>query len=206
MLPSRIQDLLARAEAQQKSASAESSSIVCCERELDSNIAAETFFAELKIKLRTVERWNDKAFLTGYKLFDADGNAAPDKLAAGSDYIRITLTGSGKSDWVQIKQIANAPDEMILTVSPSPDPTVENAAENRTSHFFAPQATNNFCLQKNDKTLKFYVIGLNETTNTAETANLLETVRNLATANLGNLLGIQIAEWKIFCKNFLENN
>jgi hypothetical protein len=50
-----------------------------------------------------------------------------------------------------------------------------------------------------------YVIGLNEITNTEKTGGLLESARNLATANLGHYLGVQKAAWTKFCENFLNN-
>src|SRR6476469_1566783 len=41
--------------------------------------------------------------------------------------------------------------------------------KNVTSHFFTSDATNNFCLEKRDAVVSFYVIGLSEKTNTDET-------------------------------------
>jgi hypothetical protein len=92
----------------------------------------------------------------------------------------------------------------VLTVKPSFDPTEKAADKESTSHFFTNEATNNFCLQRDEKSILFYVIGLHEKTNLGETENALETARNAAVANLGYYLGIQKAEWKTFCRNFLE--
>ena len=93
---------------------------------------------------------------------------------------------------------------MVLTVQPTFDPTAKDADKNRTSHFFTSEATNNFCLEKQENKVNIYVIGLSEKPNTQDTGGILETIRNYATANLGHYFGIQEGEWTTFCKNFLE--
>jgi hypothetical protein len=105
---------------------------------------------------------------------------------------------------VKIIEIIHEQDEAIVSVKPSYNPTENQPDKNATSHFFTDDAINNFCLGKNRETVSFYVIGLNEKTNTNETENFIETVRNVAVANVGSYLGIQKSEWKIFCENFLE--
>ncbi len=199
----KIQNLLEQAARQNDSAAADDSSVAGGKRVLPSADEAEEVFSRLHEKLFHIEHWNSCSEISSFELFSANGIASPEKAAALGDFIKITLPGSGKGDWVKITAIDESAEETILTVQPSHNPTDEKD-EKTTSHFFADTSTNNFCLQKDETTINFYVIGLNEETNTEETSGVLETVRNYATANLGCLLGIQKVQWETFCRNFLE--
>jgi len=199
----KIQTLVEQAAPQNDSPTSDDSSIVKATRVFSTATEAEKEFSFLHKRLFHIEHWNTFSEISSFELFDADGNSQPEKLAAVGDFIKVTLPGSGKDDWVKITDIDETPDEVVLTVQPSHDPTDEENKKT-TSHFFTGDSTNNFCLQKKDAKINFYVIGLNEKTNTEETSGVIETVRNLATANLGCLLGIQTAQWKTFCENFLE--
>ncbi len=201
----KIQKLLEKAEAQTVSLSDAMSSVSCAERIFASASDASDNFTRFRRKLFHIEKWNAHSALTSFALFDETGKECARETAVVGDFVRVTLTGSGKSDWVKITRIDDAPGEIILTLQPSINPTEEDESEkNVTSHFFTSESSNNFCLQIKDAAINFYVIGLDEKTNTAETKNVLETVRNAATANLGHYLGIQETEWKTFCENFLE--
>lgn len=191
-------------EELQKQAEADrnDSSINGAKREFESEQAAEDFFAHLKEKLFNIEAWNSGSGLSSYALYDENGAEIKDKPLAEKDFIRISLKGTGKYDWVRVTRIHQTPSEIILTVKPTFDPTAEEKYS--TSHFFTSEATNNFCLLKDGQTVMFYVIGLNEKTNTQETDSLLEKARNFAAANLGSYLGVQSAEWTKFAESFLE--
>lgn len=104
---------------------------------------------------------------------------------------------------MKVIDIFEKADEFVITVKPTFDPTDEKEDKHLTSHFFTEAATNNFCLSREFKTVKLYIIGLNEKQNTQETENTLETVRNLA-VNLSTYLGIQNGEWEKFAHHFLE--
>jgi len=199
----RTKDLLERAERQNDSSTPEDSSVADATRVFSSVEAAEKAFSHFHKKLLHIEQWNADSEISSFELFDKSGDAQSEKIARRGDFIKVTLPGSGKDDWVKIVEIYESPDEIVLIVQPSHDPTnVENAKT--TSHFFTADSSNNFCLQKENSTINFYVIGLNEKTNTTETGGVLETVRNYATANLGCFLGVRKAQWKTFCDNFLE--
>lgn len=199
----KTSDLLKRAERQNGSSTPEQSSVTGATRVFSSADAAERAFADFRRKLLHIEQWNVDSEVSSFQTFDENGDATGEKLAAVGDFIRVTLPGSGKDDWIKIVEIAESAAEIVLTVQPSRDPT---AAENQetTSHFFDSDSTNNFCLQRKNSTINFYVIGLNEKANTTETGGVIETVRNYATANFGYLFGIQKVQWKTFCENFLE--
>ncbi len=200
---SKIQNLLEQAAAQAESSTAEVSSVTNATRNCSSETEAKNVFQRLIQKLFNIEQWNAESNLSSFALFDQNGFAKMEKIAAVGDFIRVTLPGSGKDDWVKIVEIHDAADEIVLTVQPSSNPT-DKEDNSTTSHFFTNDSTNNFCLQKNGIKLNFYVIGLGEKSNTEDTSGIVETVRNFATANIGHFLGIQKAQWQNFCDNFVE--
>ncbi len=200
---SKIQMLLEQAAKQKASETTEISSVECSTRVFNDVAESEKAFEKFRRKLFRINEWNRASEISSFYLYDENGLEQPDKNAAVSDFIKIILPGSGKSDWVKITEIYELPDEVVLTVQPSIDPT-DAKNKHSTSHFFTGDSTNNFCLQKNAGKINFRVIGLNEKSNTTDTSGVLETIRNFATANIGSFLGIQKAQWQTFCDNFLE--
>lgn len=197
----RTDQLLKIAERQKDSADEGKSSITQVTREFSDEMAAETALQRFKQKLLHVNDWQKNSGVSTFQLVHKNGEEIKSSKAQIGNFIRINLPGTGKYDWVQIIDIVEDKDELVLTIEPSFDPR-QNDTE-KTSHFFKRGATNNFCLQRQGNTLAFGVIGLNEEVNTDETGGVLESLRNLATAELG-WLGFQKIEWKIFCGNFLE--
>lgn len=200
----RIPRLLEEAEAQKHSSGSGESTVTSESRSFPTAAEADGFFDELRQELFCVREWNRKTALTSFELFDEEGNLADRQTAVVGDFIRLMMTGSGKYDWVRIIEIVNEAGEAIVTIKPSPDPTDKEPDKNVTSHFFTSDATNNFCLEKRDAVVSFYVIGLSEKTNTDETESLVGKARNVAVANIGSYFGIQTGEWKTFCKNLLR--
>ena len=162
---------------------------------------AANFFREVCEHLLQIEHWNKNSSVTEYELF---GPGREQGRIMVDSFIRIKLYGSGKSDWVQVVSIADGPGEMVMTVKPTYDPTEDPVDPSLTSHFFGPEATNNFCVQLDDKAVTMYVIGINERQNTKFTDSLIESARNAAVANIGYYSGLQKTVWKQFCKNFIE--
>lgn len=202
---SKIQTLLEEAAKTENFSSDEMSSVASAKCVFPNESEATNAFARFSEKLFQINRWNSHSVITSFELFEKNGVAASRKTAKAGDFIRISMTGTGKSDWVKITSIDDSsPNEIILIVQPTYDPTDEKPDKTHTSHFFKSESNNNFCLQKKDETINFYVIGLNEKSNIEDTKNIIEAARNIATANFGHYLGIQKAEWSAFCKNFLE--
>ncbi len=201
---SKIKTLAEQAEQQAHSSESGASSVTSASRACSNASEAENLFARLKQKLFHIEKWNAESGLSGFELFDENGNRRAEKAAAIGDFIRISLAGSGKYDWVKIIGIHEIPDETVITVKPTYNPTEKPPDKSAVSHFFTDDTTNNFCLGKDGDTVSFYVIGLNEKTNTDETENFVETIRNFAASNIGYYFGIQKGEWKLFCENFLK--
>lgn len=195
----KIESLLEQAN----SADSENSSVAEATRSFADESEAQKAFSYLHKKLFDIERWDEKSAITGFELYDVNGTKKPAKSAVEGDFIKTVLPGSGKYDWVKIIEIYEAADEIVLTVQPSNDPTAKTKNDH-TSHFFIAGSTNNFCLQRTGAKVAFYVIGLHEKSNVEDTGGVLETVRNVAAANLGRFLGIQKTQWETFCENFIE--
>lgn len=163
------------------------------------------FFEIAKASLLRIEEWNKNSSVTSYDLFDGSGRSDGSGLISEGKFIRIALYGSGKYDWVRVLKIVDKQDEFVMTVKPSYDPT-DGPDRSSISHFFGPGAENNFCIQRIEKTVGFYVIGLNEKQNTRFTDTLIETARNAAVANIGYYSGLQKSVWKDFASNFLRTD
>ena len=161
-------------------------------------------FESVKSRLLDIAEWNQNSSASEYALFNESGRPVDSEPISPGRFLRIGLYGGGKYDWVRVVSIMDQPDERILTVKPTYDPTSEPIDVASVSHFFAPEATNNFCVQRDGKSVALYVIGLNEHQNTEFTSGLLESVRNSAVANIGYYSGLQKAVWKEFCTNFLK--
>jgi len=196
----KINNLIRKAKADTE----EKTSIALARRLFASEEEAKKEFVRFSEKLLQIERWNYASGVSSFRLFDKNGDKAPDRSAAIGDFICIKLPGTGKEDWVKIIDIYENFDEKVLTVQPTYNPTEKSLDKSVTSHFFTDDSTNNFCLQLIGANINMYVIGLNEISNTKDTKSILESARNSATANLGHFFGVQKAEWTTFCENFLE--
>jgi hypothetical protein len=196
----KIQQLLKEAETSADG----KSSVTSARRDFQSSEEAGEAFAPLRQKLYDINRWETESGVTAFQLFDENGAPLETAKAQTGNFVRITLPGSGKDDWVKIVDIHDAPDEVVITVQPTYNPTGKETDKDTTSHFFTSDSQNNFCLQKQEKALAIYVIGLHEKPNVAEADGVLEKLRNVAAASFG-WLGFQKIEWKTFCENFLDN-
>jgi hypothetical protein len=161
------------------------------------------FFGKASEKLRDVEVWNECGTSSEFASFTDDGHPAGNTIEENG-FIRIYLKASGKYDWVRVISIRHEDDEAVITVKPSYDPTQDPPDRSVISHFFSDEATNNFCLIREGSSVSFYIVGIEERQNLEKTDGVAETIRNAAAANLGYYLGVQKAEWKMFCSRFLE--
>lgn len=180
------------------------SSISSAGKGFETEEKAKQILPWLKSKLLNITEWNANALMSSYELFDEKGKFVEDgKIYVGS-FIRIKLKASGKYDWVRVIDSFDAPDEFVLSVKPTFDPTEIVPDKSVVSHFFTDESTNNFCLLKKDKSIMFYVIGLSEKMNTNETEDAFETARNVA-VNTATYFGMQNAEWEKFCQHFIDD-
>lgn len=198
----KIETLLKQANSSDKN----DTSVTSAECRFTSEAECSDFFRSIKPKLFLIENWRGSSSLTNHEHFNETGFQTEDRPLAIGSFIRMTLYGTGKFDWVKVVSIDDGPDELVLTVQPTYDPTESPQEKGVVSHFFSGEARNNFCLQKHDKTVTFWVIGLDEKQNTSRTGGVLESARNIVVANLGSYLGAQKAMWTEFCKNFLKTD
>lgn len=194
----RINTLLKLAETK------ENSSVSCAEHSFSESAQAENAFIYYRNKLLDLNHWNNHSEIMTFALFDEKGNFDAKGTLEKNKLIRLSLKGSGKDDWIKIIEILSEENEFIIKLKPTCDPTDADAEKALTSHFFTSESTNNICLLKEKEKIGLYVIGLDEHQNISETKNILETVRNVVTANAGFYLGIQKSEWTTFCKSFLN--
>jgi hypothetical protein len=182
------------------------SSVNSAKRQLLTEAEAATFFEDVRRRMLDVREWGKNSSATDYSLFNAAGAEITGAEISVGHFIRISLYGGGKYDWVEVESITERPTEFVITVRPSHDPTEHPADVGDVSHFFGPEARNNFCLLLNEKSVVFSVIGIHEKQNTRFTDGLIESARNAAVANIGYYTGLQKTIWKEFAASFLETN
>ncbi len=200
----RIQRLLGEALAQKYSSGTGKSSITSASRTFPNTHDADDFFNRLRVELFRVREWNEKTTLTSFELFDQTGNMSERQTAIVGDLIRLSMAGTGKSDWARVTEIVDEAGEAILTIKLSYSSTGNEPDRNTTSHFVASTSTHSFCLEKNNAVVSFYVIELSEKANTDKTEKFLERARNVAVSMVGPYFGIQKGVWKTLCVNFLR--
>src|SRR5688572_2382771 len=100
------------------------------------------FFETTRASLFRIDEWSKNSSASDYTLFEETGEESGDPTISVGRFIRINLYGGGKYDWVRIISITEEPDEVILTVKPTFDPTQPPEDHAETSHFFGPEATN----------------------------------------------------------------
>jgi hypothetical protein len=196
----RTEELLERAQTLPQ----DEYSVNNAEREFADESAARSYFDDLKARLVDIVSWNENSDVSSYVLFDESGRSADDGRIRRGRFMQITLPGTGKGDWVRVEDVFESPDEIVITVKPTYDPTEDPPQTGKTSHFFWAGARNNFCALRDSEKVMVYVIGLNEKLNSNHTSGILEKVRNTAVANLGYYLGAQKAVWKAFCERFVS--
>lgn len=201
MDPKRIEALI---KAANSSTEADTSVNQATRSFVDESDAA-AFFSTVSKRLFSISEWGKNSSATSYALFDESGSPSASTQISRGTFIRIALYGSGKYDWVRVVDIWETPAELVLKVKPSYDPTSPDRTDS-ISHFFGPEAENNFCIQLDNKAVTFYVIGLNEVHNSAFANSLIESARNVAVANVGYYSGLQKAVWKEFATNFLKTD
>ena len=116
----RIQRLLGEALAQRYSSETGKSSITSANRTFPNTHNADDFFNRLRAELFRVREWNEKTTLTSFELFDEKGRTCSERpTAIVGDFIRLSMAGTGKSDWAKVIEIVDEAGEAVLTIKPS---------------------------------------------------------------------------------------
>ena len=177
--------------------------------ELGDVSAARKFFEVVKNRLLHVNNWHQLAgkATADFVLTDRQGNEV-DRTAQEGDHFKIDIPGPGPAtgdgyDWVQIEKIEemHTPDleSVAIRVRPATNPTNDRKD---VAHFFTDEATSNFIVKREGKTVSAHIHGRNEKPNmVAETA--IDKARNTAVAT-GAITGFSTLQWKSLVKGLIK--
>jgi hypothetical protein len=174
---------------------------------------AKLIFDEAKKRLLSVNTWKEISgnISASFTLIDKSGKKIDHEAQVG-DYFKIDIPGPGTKsgggyDWVRIEAIedhsnGSAEKESLgIRVRPAPNPQT-NTNDNETAHFFKDQATSNFIIERNKRTVSAEVHGRNEKPNTT-THKPLDKLRN-AVVGSSAILGVSHIQWKKLMKGLID--
>jgi hypothetical protein len=176
----------------------------------DSEADAGDFFQGLKQRLLNINAWHRfaGALSADFKLTDKSGNEVERKPRQG-DYFKINIpapglqTGEGY-DWVQVEEIVEktegANEFTSIRVRPTSSPV---NAHPDVAHFYTDEATSNFIVKREGRTVTAGVYGRNEKPNVKAADNLVDKVRN-AVVGAGGVTGFSKLQWKALVNGLLE--
>jgi len=136
-----------------------------------------------------------------FALCDAKGNPVS-RLADEKDYIKIDIPGPGPAagngfDWVRVEKILIRKDEnrdidmISMRVRPSAPPKKEDKS---VAHFFSPEATSTFIVQRDGTKVSAEIHGRNEQANTDVEKNRDKIRNEMVTA--AATAGFADMQWK----------
>lgn len=171
---------------------------------------AHSIFLKAREKLLSVNEWHALAgsATAVFHLTDATG-AAANRQVQPADYFKIDIPGPGNTtgkgyDWVRVEAIEDQMQDAYhvwtaIKVRPASSP-VNGKAE--TTHFFSPEATSTFLVERKSCVVTVSVFGRNEKPN-KESEGILNTVRNTIVA-ISALLGFTKPQWTSLVKGILK--
>jgi len=177
---------------------------------LPSVSSAKSLLNNARNNLLNVNAWH---ILAGpgsatFEIINSNGQMLNDTVKKGN-YLRIpspVIPGSpaGKgADWVKVEQVkeeeADNYQSVAISVRPAPSPVDD---DREVAHFFAPDATSTFSIERNDRVVIAAVNGRNEIPNT-QTKNLLSWIRNFFVA-LGAMIGLNKPQWNGLVKGLIK--
>lgn len=168
-------------------------------------------FHVARVRLLSVNKWHEySGMLSGvFQLTDSNGTPL-DRAPRLNDLIRIDLPGpgprSGKGyDWVSIEAMENKnnPEQDEETFAFRVRPAAGPASGGKQSdHFYTPDATSSFIIQRKGRRVRAIEEGRNEVPNT-DTGNVLDKVRNAVVAFTASK-GMSYPQWKSLMKGILS--
>lgn len=182
--------------------------------EMDSRGAAIALFQKAAGRLLSVDQWqrlSGDASAT-FCLTGENGLELRGKTKAG-DYIKIDIPGPGTKtgegfDWVHVEAIENFSDEekdseaVLVRVRPSAKPS--DRENEHPAHFFKDNATSNFIVQRQGRTVTATILGRNEIPNTS-TGNVVGNVRNYVVGATAKA-GFSFIQWKLLVKGLIDKH
>jgi hypothetical protein len=165
-----------------------------------------------RARLLDVNHWGDMSgFLSAsFQLVDQDGRQVKNRLPMPGDYFKIKIPAPAplnEYDWVQVERVEeiNEPDKdrqiTAIRVRPASDPSQRTT---ETEHFFSPEATSSFIVEREGNRVSAEVHGRNEKPNTKDVDDLRSELRNTIGAT-GALLGLSDIQWNKLVKGILQS-
>jgi len=179
---------------------------------LPSISSAKSLFQNARMNLLNVNAWHVIAGPGSaiFELFSTNGKKINGTVKKGN-YLRITIPAipgspAGKgSDWVRVEKIneQEKPNYQLMAISvrPAPAPITD---EPEVAHFFSPDSTSTFSIERSNNLVIASVNGRNETPNT-ESKSLWARIRNFMVA-LGAMIGMNKSQWKKLAKGLIKKS
>jgi len=178
-------------------------------RELSSDEEARSFFETVKTRLADVNAWKNIAgnLSASFQLVDPSGNEVNRHVQKG-DYFKIDIPGPGTKsgegyDWVQVEELehnSNADTEVFgIRVRPASNP---QNAENNTSHFYSPESTSSFTVQREGNKITAAIYDRNIKPND-DAGSTLEKIRDKIVGFLGQTSFSKI-QWKSLADGLIK--
>lgn len=170
---------------------------------------AKAFFATAKKRLLQVNNWHELAgtLSASFQLTNEKGDELNQAPAKGN-FFRINIpapgivTGEGY-DWVRIEDVTEGTEGecefVTVRVRPASSP-LNNHKD--VAHFYTDEATSNFIVRRDGKTVTAGVYGRNEKPN-LETDTVIDKIRN-AVVGAGGVSGFAQLQWKALVKGILS--
>jgi hypothetical protein len=172
--------------------------------------SAKELFQKAKRNLLNVNKWHQFAGESSavFRVVNSRGEETNDFVKEGN-YLRITIpvipgspAGRG-DDWVKVERIneyENLDYEYVgIRVRPAVPPF---QSELEVAHFFGPEATSTFSIERHQNTVTAAVNGKNEKPNTSM-HTILSRIRNFFVA-IGAMIGFNKPQWKSLVKGLVS--
>ncbi|WP_128546856.1 hypothetical protein [Larkinella soli] len=134
------------------------------EKTFPDETAARTAFERARERLFAVNRWSNLPGISSdFEVVRPDGNPRTDGGLEVGDFVRIGLPGPTPENWVEVTDIRTGENEAQFTVKPSPHPQ-ENGkpGPKEIKHFFGPEASSTFRVERRGHTVFGLELGRNE--------------------------------------------
>src|SRR5688500_5161630 len=110
IMTSRVIESLIKAA---KSTTDNDSSINVAKRHFTEIERAIKLFSDVRQRMFRIEEWRRNSSLSDYDLFDENGELINSEPINVGRFIRLSLYGAGKYDWVRVMKIVDEPEEFV---------------------------------------------------------------------------------------------
>jgi len=167
-------------------------------------------FELLKARFFSINHWKEicGGMSADFRLFDQSG-VYVDRMPQEGDFIRVDIPGPGDIyekgfDWVRIVKIDERIydgqlERYLILCRPSSAP---NSKKNHVAHFYSPQSSSSFLIERGATYIKAGVYGRNELPNYAHTG-LMGKIRNFF-IYLGGAMRMTKMQWKSLVEGLMD--